>query len=75
MLLGKENKREQYRDEFQLQFSIVGEDGRLPIMPEPHDVPDEAPPFLGTWKRVYTAVLIYLVGIISVFYVFTRAYR
>jgi hypothetical protein len=39
------------------------------------DVPDEAPPFLRTWKRVYMGVLIYLVAIISVFYVFTRAYR
>ncbi len=37
--------------------------------------PDGSPPFLGTWKRVYTAVLIYLVAVISVFYVFTQAYR
>jgi hypothetical protein len=44
-------------------------------MPELRDVPDEPPPFLGTWKRVYTAVLIYLVAIISAFYLFTRAYR
>jgi hypothetical protein len=44
-------------------------------MPEPRDVPDEAPPFLGTWRRIYAAVLIYLVAIISVFYAFTRAYR
>ena len=40
-----------------------------------HDVPDEAPPFLRTWKRVYTAVVIYLIGIITLFYLFTRAYR
>ena len=39
------------------------------------DVPDEAPPFLRTWKRVYAAVLIYLVSIITVFYLFTQAYR
>jgi hypothetical protein len=39
------------------------------------DVPDEAPPFLGTWKRVYLAVLIYLVAIITLFYFFTRAFR
>jgi len=39
------------------------------------DVPDEPPPFLGTWKRVYAAVLLYLVGIISLFYLFTRAFR
>jgi hypothetical protein len=40
-----------------------------------HDVPDEAPPFLGTWKRVYIAVIIYLAGIVTLFYFFTRAYR
>jgi hypothetical protein len=39
------------------------------------DVPDEQPTFLGTWKRVYMAVLIYLVVIITAFYYFTRAYR
>jgi hypothetical protein len=44
-------------------------------MPEPRDVPDEPPPFLRTWKRVYCAVLIYLVAIIAAFYAFTRAYR
>jgi hypothetical protein len=44
-------------------------------MPEPRDVPDEAPPFLGTWRRVYTAILIYLAGVIFVLYLFTRAYR
>jgi hypothetical protein len=40
-----------------------------------HDVPDEPPPFLGTWKRVYIAVGIYLVAIITLFYLFTQAYR
>jgi hypothetical protein len=44
-------------------------------MPELREVPDEPPPFLGTWPRVYAAIQIYLVVIISVFYVFTRAYR
>jgi hypothetical protein len=37
--------------------------------------PDGPPPFLGTWKRVYTAVLIYLAAVIAAFYAFTRAYR
>jgi hypothetical protein len=37
--------------------------------------PDGAPPFLGTWKRVYMAVLIYLAALISVFYLFTWAHR
>ena len=37
------------------------------------DVPDEPPPFFGTWRRVYIAVLIYLGAIIATCYVFTRA--
>ena len=40
-----------------------------------HDVPDESPPFLRTWRRVYVATLIYLVLIIFAFYWFTEAYR
>ena len=38
------------------------------------ELPDEPPPFLGTWRRVYIAVLVYLAALISVFYLFTRAY-
>jgi hypothetical protein len=37
--------------------------------------PEEPPPFLGTWRHVYTAILIYLAVIIAGFYLFTRAYR
>jgi hypothetical protein len=37
-------------------------------------LPDEPPPFLGTWRRVYTAVLIYLGALIALFYVFTRMF-
>lgn len=33
--------------------------------------PDEPPPFLGTWKRVYAAVLIYVAVLISILYVFS----
>ena len=36
--------------------------------------PEEPPPFLGTWSRVYTAVVIYLVTIITLFYVFERLF-
>lgn len=36
---------------------------------------EEPPPFLGTWKRVYTAVLLYLVTLIAVFYWFTRTWN
>jgi hypothetical protein len=32
--------------------------------------PDEPPPFLGTWNRIYTVVLLYLVVLIIVFYIF-----
>ena len=37
-------------------------------------LPDEPPPFLGTWGRVYTAIVLYLAALIAVFYLFTRAY-
>lgn len=36
---------------------------------------DEPPPFLGTWKRVYIAVLLYLVALIVLFYWFTRTFN
>jgi hypothetical protein len=35
---------------------------------------DEPPPFLGSWRRVYTAVVIYLAGLILLFYLFMRAF-
>jgi hypothetical protein len=41
----------------------------------PRDVPDEPPPFLGTWRRVYIGILIYLFLLITAFYLFTLAYR
>ena len=44
-------------------------------MPGTRDVPDEALPFLRTWRRVYAGILIYLVLIILVFYWFTETYR
>lgn len=37
-------------------------------------MPDEPPPFLGTWRNVYTLVLAYLAALMAVFYAFTRAY-
>ena len=35
---------------------------------------DEPPPFLGTWKRVYVAVVCYLALIITLFYIFAKAF-
>jgi hypothetical protein len=35
---------------------------------------DEPPPFLGSWRRVYAVVLIYLVLLIAAFYAFTRVF-
>lgn len=35
---------------------------------------DEPPPFLKTWSRVYTAVLLYLVVLIGLFAWFGRAW-
>jgi hypothetical protein len=44
-------------------------------MPDMRAVRDEPPPFLGTWRRVYIAVLIYLAIIIAACYGFTRAFE
>jgi len=41
---------------------------------EPRPAEDEPPPFLGTWRRIYAAVLIYLAGLIVLFYLFMRAF-
>ena len=38
-------------------------------------MPDEPPPFLGTWRRVYIAVLILLCVVIAAAYGFTRAFQ
>jgi hypothetical protein len=35
---------------------------------------DEPPPFLGTWRRLYTAVAIYLAVLIALFRWFTQAW-
>jgi hypothetical protein len=39
----------------------------------PHRGPpeDEPPPILGSWRRVYTAILLHLLFWIGVFYAFT----
>jgi hypothetical protein len=52
-----------------------------PLPPEPdpddplfEDVPDEPPPFLGTWNRVYAAIVVYLVAVIAGFHIFSRIF-
>jgi hypothetical protein len=36
---------------------------------------DEPPPFLGSWRRVYIGVLLYLASLIGLFYIFTRVFE
>jgi hypothetical protein len=43
-----------------------------PLKIVPRESPEEPPPLLGSWKRVYVSVLLYLAGLISLFYLFTR---
>ena len=45
-----------------------------PMPPDPRHMPDEPPPFLGEWRHVYTAVILYLALLIAVCYAFTRAF-
>jgi hypothetical protein len=42
-------------------------------MKPPH--PDEPPPLLGSWRRVYWAVAFYLFLVIVALTVFTRTYN
>jgi hypothetical protein len=37
----------------------------------PEQIPDEPPPILRTWPRVYVVVLVYLAAVIFAFYLFT----
>ena len=37
-------------------------------------MPDEPPPFLHSWRRVYIGVLLYLAVVLALFYLFTRAF-
>ena len=39
-----------------------------------HPNDEDPPPFLGTWPRVYAAVVIYLIILIALFHAFTRAF-
>jgi len=36
--------------------------------------PEDAPPVLGTWRRIYIFVLCYLAFIVAGLYVFTRVF-
>ena len=40
----------------------------------PEDEPGNGPPFLGTWSRVYIAVLAILAGLITVLAILTRVF-
>ena len=41
------------------------------IEQDTRQIPDEPPPILGTWPRVYVIVLAYLAVVIFSFYLFT----
>jgi hypothetical protein len=43
--------------------------------PEPEIDKEEPPPFLGTWRRVYLAIALYLVTLIALFGLFTRSFN
>jgi hypothetical protein len=38
------------------------------------NAPDEGPPILGNWRRLYVIILLYLACIITALYVFTRVF-
>lgn len=47
-----------------------------PELPVPdRAAPDEPPPVLGQWSRVYLAIILYLVCLLFVLFLITRAFR
>jgi hypothetical protein len=48
--------------------------GDSPAAPEP-SAHEESPPLLGTWPRLYGAVLLNLAALIALFTWFTRAFQ
>jgi hypothetical protein len=40
-----------------------------------NQLPDEPPPFGRTWGRLYVAVVLYLIVLISLFALFTRTFN
>ncbi len=42
--------------------------------PSAHHDESDRPPFLGTWRKVYAAVLSFLFGLIILFYIFMRVF-
>jgi hypothetical protein len=36
---------------------------------------EEPPPILGSWTRIYAAVVVYLVTVITLFYTFTKVFN
>ena len=39
-----------------------------------HEPPEDAPPVLGTWRRLYAVVIAWLVVLIAIFYLFARRF-
>ena len=37
--------------------------------------PEEPPPILGTWRRVYTVVIGWILLLMTLFYLFTKAWN
>ncbi len=52
-------------------------DTQFPLAAKENDrssQPDEPPPLMGTWRRLYLAVLAWLTFLILIFYAFARRF-
>jgi len=59
-----------------LRFGLVGavpSKEHMDTSPGPAIDKEEPPPFLGSWRRIYIAIVIYLVTVIALFGLFTRS--
>ncbi|HZO57513.1 MAG TPA: hypothetical protein VFB63_32680 [Bryobacteraceae bacterium] len=41
----------------------------------PNNIPEDPPPILGSWRRMYIAVLLYLCAFIGMLALFTWGFR
>jgi hypothetical protein len=59
-----------------IRFTAVNNEQVISTTDMKEDLNDhEGPPFLGTWRRVYLAVLFYSGCLIALLYLITRAFR
>ncbi len=48
--------------------------GAMNLSDPKSEQPEDAPPLLGSWRRIYSVVIAWLVFLIAIFYLFARRF-